>query len=650
MTSPCSKVCTPSNEKAFSARIWSAPLTKKQNGERTKMIRRIHPLALLMAIGLILVSCSIINPATEEPANASVLPLGTPNAQLTIIQLTTQADASVSYNSVGQIINFKHEVKNTGTAGVTGAVTVTGAAATCPGVNTIGNLDASLDPNEALTCTSAYTITQADLDKGSVSFITTANINGINSAPVNTTVPVLKPQLLSLTTTASPTTYDQADRKIVFTYVIKNISSANLGPAQFAISDSLISTAPFNCGDVNTTLAPTATVTCTATYTTSQADAAAASITSVATASGAGSSPSQATNTTITKSSVAQPNPTNLVAGTTISHTVIDGDWLWQIARCYGADPIKVVAVNTQLANPAQIKPGMIITVPNIGSNGTMYGTPCVVKHTVKAGDTWSSVAQQYNADPTILQIANSNTLTVGDEINIPRNSAGTLGAATKTLTLTISASPTSYEQVGQQITYTYVIKNSGNTTLTPDQFKVTDNLISATPFNCGEAGTTLASNATVTCTAAHAITEAELNAATLTNLATASGGGAGTSSQASFTINKGIKALTLTTTANPTTYNQVGQQIIFTYVIKNGGTGNLGPAQFTINDNLISPTAFNCGDANVSLAPNATFTCSAAYTIKQEDLGVASLTNAATVTGAGVGPSAPASATVPKQ
>ena len=614
------------------------------------MIRRIHPLALLMAIGLILVSCSILNPATEEPANAAILPLGTPNTQLVIIQLTTQADTSVSYNTVGQIINFKHEVKNTGTAGVTGTVTVTGAAATCPGVNTVGNLDAALDPNEAITCTSAYTITQADLDKGSVSFITTANINGINSAPANTTVPVLKPQVLSLTTTASPTTYDQADRKIVFTYVIKNIGSANLGPAQFTISDSLISTAPFNCGDVNTTLAPAATVTCTATYTVSQADAAAASITSIATASGAGSSPSQATNTTITKSAVVQPNPTNLVAGTTISHTVIDGDWLWQIARCYGADPTKVIEVNTQLANPAQIKPGMIITVPNIGSKSTMYGTPCVVKHTVKAGDTWSSVAQQYNADPTILQIANSNTLTVGDEINIPRNSAGTLGVATKTLTLTISASPTSYEQVGQQITYTYVIKNSGNTTLGPAQFTVTDTLISATPFNCGNAGTTLASNATVTCTAAHAITEAELNAATVTNLATASGGGTGSSSPASFTINKGIKALTLTTTANPTTYNQVGQQVIFTYIIKNGGTGNLGPAQFTINDSLISPTAFNCGDANVSLAPNATFTCSAAYTVRQEDLGVASLTNNATVTGAGVGPSAPASATVTKQ
>ncbi len=610
------------------------------------MIRRIYPLALLTVIGLALVSCSLTSPATEEAA--AVLPLSTPNVQLVIIQLTTQADTSVSYNTVGQIINFKHEVKNTGTAGTTGTVTVTGAASTCPAVNTVGNQDASLDPNEALTCASAYTITQADLDKGSVTFITTANINGINSAPVTTTVPVLKPQALSLTTTANPTTYDQAGRQIIFTYVIKNIGGVNLGPAQFTISDSLISTAPFNCGDVNAILAPSATVTCTATYTVSQTDASAASITSVATASGGGSTPSQATNTPITKGVVNQASPANLTAGSTISHTVIDGDWLWQIARCYGADPIKVVEANTQLSDPAQIKPGMTITVPNIGSKGTIYSAPCVVKHTVKTGETWVSIAQLYNADAAVLQIANSNTLTVGQEINIPRNSAGTLGATTKSLSLTVSANPTSYEQVSQQIIYTYVIKNNGTATLGPAQFTVADSLISAAAFNCGDANTTLASNATVTCTGSHAITETELNAVSLTNIATASGNGV-TSPTANFTINKAIKALTLTVSPSPATYSQIGQQITYTYVIKNSGTVALGSAQFTVTDNPVSPNPFNCG-APASLEPNATVTCTAVYTITEANMAVASIANTATASGAGVGPSSPASATVTKQ
>lgn len=246
------------------------------------------------------------------------------------------------------------------------------------------------------------------------------------------------------------------------------------------------------------------------------------------------------------------------------------------------------------------------------------------------------------------MQIANSNTLTVGDEINIPRNSAGTLGATTKTLSLTISANPTSYEQTGQQIIYTYVIKNTGTVTLGPAQFTVSDSLIAATAFNCGDANTTLASNATVTCTGTHAITDTELNAVSITNIATASGNGI-TSPTANFTLNKGIKALTLTVSASPVTYSQAGQQITYTYVIKNSGTTTLGPAQFTVTDTPVSPNPFNCG-APASLAPNTTVTCTAVYTTTDANMGAASIINTAAASGAGVGPSAPASATVTKQ
>ena len=102
--------------------------------------------------------------------------------------------------------------------------------------------------------------------------------------------------------------------------------------------------------------------------------------------------------------------------------------------------------------------------------------------------------------------------------------------------------------------------------------------------------------------------------------------------------------ALTLTITANPATYDQASQQIIYTYAIKNSSTGNLGPAQFTLSDNLVG--AINCGDANTILAPNDTVTCTATYTITQADMNVASLTNNATASGGGVGPSQSANAT----
>jgi LysM repeat protein len=297
--------------------------------------------------------------------------------------------------------------------------------------------------------------------------------------------------------------------------------------------------APINCGPATTTLAQNATVTCSAVYTITQANMDAGSFATSATASGGGVAPSQPASATVTKgTTTAPPSNPNLVAGSTIKHQVADGEWLWQIARCYGADPVKVSAANPP--TPAQISPKTSVTVPNIGSVGKIYGPPCVVMYTVQTGDTWDSIAAKYNADPTVLKMANSNTLTVGSVIKVPINSAGaTVAVPTTILTLATTANPTTYNQAGQVITITYVIKNSGTVNLGPAQFTITDTLFGTAPFNCGAANTSLAPNATVICTAAYNITEANLTVASISNSATASGGGAGPSQSASTTIIK---------------------------------------------------------------------------------------------------------------
>jgi uncharacterized repeat protein (TIGR01451 family) len=96
--------------------------------------------------------------------------------------------------------------------------------------------------------------------------------------------------------------------------------------------------------------------------------------------------------------------------------------------------------------------------------------------------------------------------------------------------------------------------------------------------------------------------------------------------------------------------YDLVGQQITFSYEIKNTGNVNLGPAQFTVSDSLISPTAFNCGPANITLAPTQTVTCTATYTITQADMNVVSVSNLATASGGGAGPSQFATVTINRQ
>ncbi len=376
------------------------------------MKKSIRPLIIFAVIVLVIASCSLPGSTQNEVLQATPFLL----PAVTTIELTVQANTSVPFTAVGQIIQYSYNVKNIGTASTPGPVIVTGAI--CPEINTVGNLDTSLDVNETLVCTSAYTITQADLDKGSITSITTATVNGIPSNQVTTTVATVRPVVLTLTKTANPVTYDRIGQIVTYTYVITNVSTATLGPAQFTVSDTGFGT-PINCGDAALTLVSNATVTCSATYIVTQADMNTASISTSATASGGNAVPSQAVTATITKSLVAS----NFIAGSTINHLVVNGEWLWQIARCYGANPNQVLAANPP--TPAEISPGTTVTVPNIGSDGRIYGPPCIGTHTVQSGDTWDSIALKYNADPAVLQLVNKNTLTVGSVLRIPLNSAG---------------------------------------------------------------------------------------------------------------------------------------------------------------------------------------------------------------------------------
>lgn len=389
------------------------------------MTKIIRPVALSAIIVFVLTACNL---STSDPARTLQTQAEATAAlsELVTIQLAVQADTSVTYNTVGQSIQYKYAITNKGSTGVPGAISVTGATVNCPNVNTIGNLDAMLDVNETLICSSSYAITQADLDKGSVTSVVTANVNGILSNAVTTTVPTVQNVTLALTKTASPVTYDRVGQTITYTYVIKNNGSTILGPAQFTVKDAGI-TAPINCGDANTALNLGGTVTCYAMYIITQADLNASSITTSANAFGGGVGSSPPASATIARSGVVQTNPSNPTVGNPYQHVVENGEWMVQIARCYGVNVNQLIQDNPQIPNPSQIKPGMVVYVKNPGSEGKVYGKPCVVFYTVQAGDTWSSIAQNpnHNADVNVLQMVNPVSLTPGTVIKVPRNSIG---------------------------------------------------------------------------------------------------------------------------------------------------------------------------------------------------------------------------------
>ncbi len=190
--------------------------------------------------------------------------------------------------------------------------------------------------------------------------------------------------------------------------------------------------------------------------------------------------------------------------------------------------------------------------------------------------------------------------------------------AAVKSLSLTKSASPATYDHVGQAITYTYVIKNTGNVTLGPTQFTVTDDHIGSplgTAFNCGGASTTLAPNGTVTCTATYAITQADLDAGTVTNTATAHGAGRDSAPATATATATQTKSMTVEKSSATTSISATGA-VTYSYLLTN--TGNVTLTGIALVDNHVDAAPVCVA---VTLAPLATTTCSAVYTVTQADL-----------------------------
>jgi hypothetical protein len=111
------------------------------------------------------------------------------------------------------------------------------------------------------------------------------------------------------------------------------------------------------------------------------------------------------------------------------------------------------------------------------------------------------------------------------------------------------TANPTTYSAVGQTITYTYKITNSGNVTLA-GPFTVSDDKL-GTISPCGSGP--WAPGASTSCTATYTVTSADLTAGSITNLATASGNGV-TSNQATTTV-----TAVIVSTGVLTTYTQGG-------------------------------------------------------------------------------------------
>lgn len=205
-----------------------------------------------------------------------------------------------TYGAVGQTITYGYTLTNSGATtlgpaqfAVSDSRVGGGSPFACGAAST------TLAAGASVACSAGTAVTQADLDSGSIDSTATASGGGATSAPATISVSATQSPALSLSRTASPTSYSALGDAVVLGYTVVNSGNVTLGPAQFTISDSAFGTTPFACG-ATSTLAPGSAVSCSATYTVTQADLDAGSLTSSASATGGGPT-SPVVTTTIQK-------------------------------------------------------------------------------------------------------------------------------------------------------------------------------------------------------------------------------------------------------------------------------------------------------------------------------------------------------------
>ncbi len=119
------------------------------------------------------------------------------------------------------------------------------------------------------------------------------------------------------------------------------------------------------------------------------------------------STPTVTYTPTTTSSPTPTFTPTVTPTSTPIRHVVKQGEWLLQIARCYGTSPESIVYAN-HIPYPSWIMIGDIFVIPNVGDVSQPFNDgACIIWYTVKAGDTLQSIAAAYTVDLDMLVKAN---------------------------------------------------------------------------------------------------------------------------------------------------------------------------------------------------------------------------------------------------
>lgn len=578
------------------------------------------------------ITCTVTNTA-RPPSLAVVKHAGTP--------VDVNGDG---ITDAGDTIQYTFTVTNTGPQplGTIGVTDAKAGAVTCP--------DPTLAVGASETCTAdtPYTITTADVTAGAVHNSASAqgtppgSTTPVSSTPSTTSTPTVTPApALTVVKSADPSS--SADftpgQKITYSFTATNTGNVPLNDV--AINEGSFSgtgaLSPATCPEPS--LAVKAQEVCTATYTLTAADVDSGKVTNTATAQG--TPPGSTTPVPSDPSTVTIPTPAHP------GISVVKSASPKTVTRAGQTVKYSFVVTNTGNVTLSNVN----VTDSDFSGTGTLSDMVCPATSLAAAQiETCSASYTVTQADVDAGSLTNTATAE-----GTPPGSAAPVTSDPSTTTVPVdqhpelsivkTASPNDQNdyKVGEVLTYSFAITNTGDVTETnvaPNEGDFSGTGTLSLPV-CPAAASSLAPGADVTCTATYTVTQADVDAGKITNAATATGtnpGGDPTGSNPSTAIvpTPQRPSLKLLKTSNLTKITTVGQAVTYSFKITNTGDvteKKVHPTEGAFNGSGTLPRP-TCPAAAASLAPGASVTCTAVYHVTSADLGTGQLSNTATAVG----------------
>ncbi|MGN6428530.1 MAG: DUF7507 domain-containing protein, partial [Leifsonia sp.] len=449
----------------------------------------------------------------------------TPGPHLSITKAATPSLSTPP--AVGDPITFSFTITNDGNLTLHGVVLTDRLPGLSPPVYTWPGAAGVLAPGDVATATATYRITQADIDAGGV--LNTAFATGTTPAgaetpsePADTSTPITRAPAIALTKEADATGVQNPTRPgdpIVYRFAVTNTGNTTLTGVQ--ITDSLAGLGPFTFvwPGADGVLEPGQQVRALATYPVTADDIAAGEVVNSAVASG--DAPDESTVE-------SPPAGTTTPLGTVASLSLVKSASPSGPAQFVAG---QVITYSFVVTNTGNVPVGSIVVDETAFSGSGTLGPATCPPTLLQPGDqlTCTATYTLTQADIDAGRVTNTATAsgTTRDNSPVSSNESDAVVPAepAPAIALVKTADVTEVSEVGQTVTYSYVVTNAGNVTLgAPTVSETIFTGAGAAPVpTCPSDVTSLVPGQSVICTATYAVVAADLTGDPIANTATAS-------------------------------------------------------------------------------------------------------------------------------